>query len=199
MSTPEQRVRMRHLRTLAVLGSLFLVPLAASFWMYYGTDWRPARQVNHGELISPARPLPSISLPSAASVPQPRTVLLRGRWTLVYLGDGRCDDRCHEALYVMRQTRLSLNKDMTRVERLFLVTADCCDREFLQREYPGLFVIDAKVPADAALLAAFPPDTADSLYVVDPLGNLMMRYDIRQNPHGLLEDLQRLLRLSHIG
>ncbi len=194
MSSPEQQVRMRNLRTLGALAALFLLPLAIAFWMYYGSDWRPAAQVNHGELITPPRPLPVVTLPGTT------TKLLRGRWTLIYIGDGRCAPQCQEALYIMRQTRLALNRDMTRVERLFLATADCCARVYLQREHPGLFVIDATGPDTAALLAAFPhADTTVSLYVVNPLGNLMMRYDIRQNPHGLLEDLQRLLRLSQIG
>jgi hypothetical protein len=65
---------------------------------------------------------------------------------------------------------------------------------------PGLIVLDATGPAAAPLLAQFPVDgRAHSLYVVDPLGNLMMSYDGRGDPHGLLEDLRKLLRLSHIG
>jgi hypothetical protein len=61
-------------------------------------------------------------------------------------------------------------------------------------------VLDAQGVAAAALLRAFPaPERAHTLFVVDPLGNLMMRYDARQNSRGLLEDLQKLLRLSHIG
>ena len=95
----------------------------------------------------------------------------------------------------MRQTRLSLNNEMARVNRVFLVTGKCCDREFLQREHPGLNVVQMQnIPP------AFPEtDRASSLFIVDPLGNLVMRYDARQNPKGLLEDLKKLLKLSHIG
>ena len=101
----------------------------------------------------------------------------------------------------MRQTRLSLNTDMTRVARVFLATGDCCAREFLAHEHPGLLVLDAARRAAAPLLDALPRarSAPTPLFVVDPLGNLMMSYDARQNPRGLLEDLKKLLRLSHIG
>jgi hypothetical protein len=118
----------------------------------------------------------------------------------VYIGDGGCAADCRQALYVMRQTRLSLNNDMTRVARVFLATADCCAREFLEHEHTGLVVLDATGPGAQALLAQFPAGGREhTLFVVDPLGNLMMSYDARENPRGLLEDLKKLLRLSHIG
>jgi len=183
MVESDNELRSRNLRMLAVLAGLFLLPLVMAFWVYYGTDWRPVRRVNHGELITPARPLP--------------TAGFHHKWTLVYIGDGQCDPDCRKALYVMRQTRLALNNDMTRVNRLFLVDANCCDREFLAQEHPGMAV--AASP-DRALLDLFPEqERSHSLFVVDPLGNLMMRYDVRQDPKGLLQDLKKLLSLSHIG
>jgi hypothetical protein len=193
MSASETELRSRNLRMLAVLAGLFLLPLAAAFWMYYATDWRPAGRVNHGELIIPARPLPAAQLGSP-------TQLFHGKWSLVYIGDGQCDLLCRKSLYVMRQTRLLLNKDMTRVERIFLATSNCCDRELLSREHPGLLVLDATGPAAQALLQVFPDgQRPQSLFIVDPLGNLMMRFDVQQNPKGLLTDLKKLLSLSHIG
>ena len=190
MSVALEELRRRNLRTILALAALFLVPLAASFWLYYGAGWRPAATTNHGELIEPPRPLPTLVLPK----------VFGEHWALVYVGDGRCDPDCRQALYVMRQTRLELNSDMTRLQRVFLVTGDCCDRAFLEREHPGLQVVDASGAAAQPLLAQFPSeDRAHSVYIVDPLGNLMMRHDARRNPRGLFEDLKQLLRLSHIG
>jgi cytochrome oxidase Cu insertion factor (SCO1/SenC/PrrC family) len=206
MSASETELRARNLRMLAVLAALFLLPLGIAFWMYYGTDWRPARRVNHGELITPPRPLPRIELEAQTAVQSglvPGTGsyrFFRGRWSLVYIGNGQCDDACRKSLYLMRQTRLSLNAQMDRVERVFLVTSDCCAREFLASEHAGLRVLDASGLAAGHLLAVFPAGQREhSLFVVDPLGNLMMRFDVRQNPKGLLEDLKKLLSLSHIG
>lgn len=196
----ESELRTRNLRMLAVLGGLFLLPLATAFWVYYGTDWRPVRRVNHGELIVPARPLPEARPAAAFAAETVPAALFHHNWSLVYIGDGRCGDTCRHALYVMRQTRLSLNNEMTRVDRVFLAASGCCARDFLEHEHPGLIVLNATEPASTALLGTFPTvDREQSLFVVDPLGNLMMRFDLRQNPKGLLQDLQKLLSLSHIG
>lgn len=192
MSTSVQDLRARNLRTVGALAALFFLPLALSFWMYYGAAWHPTGRTNHGELIQPARPLQVAQWPAAG--------VLRERWSLVYIGRGDCDAACRNTLLVMRQTRLSLNNEMTRLNRIFLVTGDCCDREFLHREHPGLIVLDAEDAHAQILLSGFPAaDRADSLFVVDPLGNLVMRFDARDNPKGLLEDLRKLLKLSHIG
>ena len=126
--------------------------------------------------------------------------LFREKWALVYVGDGQCDEACKSSLYFMRQTRLSLNNEMTRVSRVFLASSQCCDREFLEREHPGLVVIDASGPQAAALLKVLPQtDQARSLFIVDPHANVVMRYDTRDDPKGLLTDLKKLLKLSHIG
>ena len=211
MSSTERALRRRNLRTLGALAALFFLPLAGAFFLYYGTDWRPLARVNHGMLIIPARPLPAVELPrlppasGAADVPGAPVAAagafrFGGKWTLVYVGSGACSATCRESLYVMRQTRLALNADMGRVERVFLVTGECCAREFLAREHAGLTLADASGGSGARLLAAFPAEGREhTLYIVDPLGNLMMSYDARIDPRGLLIDLQKLLKLSHIG
>jgi len=199
MSTPARALRERNLRTLAGLAALFGLPLVIAFFTYYGTGWRPVGRVNHGVLITPARPLPPISLPRL-SLAAAHGTPFRGQWTLVYVGNGACDSACRQALYVMRQTRLGLNNDMTRLQRLFLASGDCSACEWLARVDPGLEVLDAGGAAGTALLREFPsPGREHSLFVVDPLGNLMMSYDVLGDPHGLLEDLKKLLKLSHIG
>ena len=192
-------LRARNLRTVALLAALFFMPLALSFWLYYGTDWRPAGRANHGELIHPPVSLPRVSLPLHGGDTADED-LFTGKWTLVYVGSETCDETCRNALYVMRQVRLALNKDMTRVRRVLVAPADCCAGDFLAREHAGLIAVSAEGAAGSELLRNFPQDGREhSIFIVDPLGNLMMRYDARRNPKGLLEDLERLLRLSHIG
>jgi hypothetical protein len=177
-------------RILYVLIVVFFGPLAASFALYYGSSWRPVSQTNHGELYVPARALPTSA-----------DALLREEWTLVYVGDGTCAaDACRNALVFGRQVRLALGKEMARVRRVLLATSNCCGSDYLAHEHEGVHVIDATAPGAAALVDVFPAQDRDvSLYVVDPLGNLVMRYDSRQEPKGFLTDLKKLLKLSHIG
>jgi hypothetical protein len=178
---------MKSKRILVLLVLLFFAPLLASFAMYYGFHWRPAGQTNHGTLIEPPRPLPAAGVFS-------------GKWSLVYLGKGNCDDSCHSTLYFMRQTYLGLGHLIPRLQQVFLVTADCCDRAFLEREHPGLITLDSQASEATALPAQFPADQrASTLFIVDPKGNLMMRYDAHADPRGLHDDLVKLLNLSHIG
>lgn len=175
---------------LLLLVAVFFVPVATSFFLYYVVGWRPGGNTSHGELYAQARPLPASSAPLAS-----------GKWTLLYAGNGACNEDCRRSLVFARQTRLSLNQDMTRVTRVFIATADCCDRQYLGAEHQGLVVLDAASDAALAAVAAALPanDRQHSLYIVDPLGNLVMRYDTRTAPRGLLEDLKKLLKLSHIG
>ncbi len=201
MPDPDAALRARNLRTLALLAGLFLLPLLLAFCTYYGSSWRPGSHVNHGVLVTPPRPLPAVRLrqvlpPAGGAAP----ALFREQWSLVYVGAGSCDAACAQALFVMASARLALNNELTRVRPVFLASADCCAQGRLAHDYPALVVLDAQGAAAAALLAQFPDgQRAHTLFVVDPLGNLMMSYDARQNSRGLLEDLQKLLRLSHIG
>ncbi len=197
-SVIDPELHRRNFRTVFALGGLFALPLLLSFWLYYGLHWHPRGTTNHGELIEPLRPAARCaparrhgSGPESC-FPRPLDTRICGRWCL--------RRGLRSTLFFMRQTRLSLNNEMSRVQRVFLAPANCCDQAYLAGEHPGLRVLNAAQPAAQPLLAQFPPDgRVQALYVVDPLGNLMMRYDAHLPPKGLLEDLKRLLQLSHIG
>jgi hypothetical protein len=189
--------RRRGRQVLLIIAAMFLVPLAVSFALYYG-KWRPAGSSSKGDLITPARPLQAAGLRHPDGTPATAEVLT-GKWSLIYIGDGACDQACRTALVFGRQSRLALNNDMARVQRVFLATGHCCATDYFAAEQPGLIALDASAPQAQALLAQFPADRAHSLYIVDPLGNLMMRHDASQTTNDLLTDLKKLLRLSHIG
>ena len=205
MNAPDPNAVRRGRRQLLLLAALFFVPLAIAFWMYYGpTGWRPSGDASKGDLIDPARPLAALALTTADGT-QTQPDFLRGKWSMVYVGDGLCDDRCRKALYLTRQSRIALNKDMDRVQRVFLVTGRCCDRGFLAQEHPDLVVARVDDDASAALLEPFPTyggiPLADGgrIFIVDPLGNLLMSYAPTAPDKALLTDMKKLLRLSHIG
>jgi len=123
-------------------------------------------------------------------------------------------------LYDTRQVRLALDRDMNRVQRVFLAGPDCCDARFLHDEHPDLMAV--RLDSAAQPLLALLPGAGASIggasiggasiggasggtvnarrvYVIDPLGNLMMWYAPDAPPKGMLEDMKRLLRLSSIG
>jgi hypothetical protein len=203
----------RQRRHLLGLAALFFAPLAVSFYLYYAGDWRPGHRVNHGDLINPARPLPEVALPLArvsdpdaghSQAGHTDAGFLRKKWTLLYWGAGSCPARCRTDLYNTRQVRLALNRDMDRVQRVFVAQGPCCEWAYLDREHPDLITVAASREA-APLFALLPsyggidPATADRIYLIDPLGNLMMSYAPDAKPKGMLEDLKRLLGLSSVG
>jgi cytochrome oxidase Cu insertion factor (SCO1/SenC/PrrC family) len=201
----------RQRRILIGLALMFFAPLGLSFYLYYGKSWRPGGRVNAGELIAPARPLPSLALPLAStstikatgtSSSETNPQFLKGKWTLLYVQHGRCDDECRRHLYDTRQVRLALDREMNRVQRVFIGDGDCCDFEELKAAHPDLMVIRAS-PADEPLLTLLPKDSgavnAHRIYLIDPLGNAMMFYAPGVRSKGMLDDMKRLLRLSSIG
>lgn len=176
---------------------LFFGPLAVAIYLYFDTDWRPGETGNHGELIVPAVPLPEAELPIAGGG-RTDADFLRHHWSLVYLGREGCGEACRDALYNGRQMRLALGRLMDRVERVYLYVGEPPEAGFIAAEHPDMLVVDAAGPEAAALLAAL-TGRPEGYWLVDPLGNAMMRYPVDQAPRGMLEDIKRLLRLSRIG
>jgi hypothetical protein len=198
----------RQRRMLIGLALIFFAPLALAFYLYYGHGaWRPGSRVNAGDLVDPARPLPALILPLwGFGNTDPN--FLKGKWTLLYIAFGPCGQSCRDRLYDTRQVRLALDRDMKRVQRVFIADSGCCDAQFLRDVHPDLIAIRAGAAAEP-LLTLLPgldrltgtdgTAMAPRVYLIDPLGNLMMSYDGGAKPKGMLEDLKRLLRLSSIG
>lgn len=192
-------------RQLWLVVAMFFVPLGIAFLMYYGNvGWRPEGSTNNGELIDPARPLPEAALATPSGTPTAPD-FLRGKWSVVFVGAGACDDDCRKALTDIRQVRLALNQNSTRVQRVFLYSGPCCDEPYFSTEQAGLIAASVDDAAGKSVLDVFPAANgveamaAGRLYLVDPLGNLMMSYERGAPVKGLLDDLKKLLNLSHIG
>jgi hypothetical protein len=199
---PPEVVRKRRVQ-LVLLALVFFGPLGIAAYMYYSGTGQPAKRVNHGDLISPARPLPAVSLPTPSGEPTSPD-FLRGKWSLVYVGDGKCDATCRQALDDIRATRLALDHEAPRVQRVFLFETSCCEQSLLDGPQKGLVAAWLNETEGAKLRDAFPPGDVplaqrQRIYVVDPHGNLMMSYPTPLDKRGAVKDLDKLLRLSHIG
>jgi hypothetical protein len=205
VSASEQPTSGKGRRQLVLLLILFMVPPTGAWiaWTVLGQHG-VAATTNAGQLISPARPLTTAGLRTAQGEALEATQL-RGRWTYVLFDDGHCaSEQCEQQLYVTRQTRLAMNKDVERVQRL-LILAGAPSSALIQRlgeQHADLRW--AMMGADAtALLQAFTGDGFDpsgrNFFLIDPLGNLMMAYDLDVPAKGLMKDLQKLLKVSQIG
>jgi hypothetical protein len=176
-SDPLKRARLK----LVLLGLFFAAPFALA-WLAYWLDWAPGAASNYGELLDP-RPLTGAPWEG-----------LRGKWVLVAFDAAACDAYCERKLYFMRQVRRAQGKNMERVERLWLLTGGGQPAPKVLEAIEGTQVAPA-----GARAARFPGEVRDHIYVVDPLGNLMMRYPRDPDPSRMLKDLQRLLKVAGFG
>ena len=188
-----------------VLCAVFALPPLLSWYLFNHTEvGRTASGgAQHGTLIVPPRPLPDWTMAATAGGDAAATGL-HGKWTLLYLLDGSCTERCARNLYKMRQLRLATGKHARRLQRAILVVngdPGALRQEQLQ-EYPGqllLFPGEADVRHLFALTDEDNPYTQERLYLVDPQGNLMMSYAGTTEPKGIIKDLTRLLKYSRGG
>jgi cytochrome oxidase Cu insertion factor (SCO1/SenC/PrrC family) len=206
MSVSESAARARGRRNFLILAALFLVPVIASFALYFGGIWKPSASSAKGELIQPPRTLDYAGV-RAIDGTNFDLKTLEGRWSLLYIGHD-CDEIARTALTYARQSRLALGKDMGRVQRVFiragscngLIGEGCCPDDYLEKEHAGLIRLEATAPEFTRMLQQFPGDVRHSVYIVDPHHNLMMRHDASVVVNkALLTDLKKLLKLSQIG
>jgi len=176
------------------IAAVCLAPFAAAAIAYY--YWQPQGGMNYGELL-PARALidPALRHLDERAF---RLSELKGRWILLQLDEAACAAACKAKLYNMRQVRLAQGREMERVERVWLILDEARLETQLLREYDGTRMLRA---SGSPLLAEFPPPggARDHIYVIDPLGNLMLRFPKDADPRKMHRDLARLLRASRIG
>lgn len=192
-------------RRLLLVAAVFAAPIVLSYVLFF-SGWRPEGDSAHGELITPARPLAEMELKTldGAAV---AVSSLRARWTLVYFGSSECDSACERALYHMRQVIATQGRETHRLRAAMIVT-DARTLGTLRnqlKDYPDMlaltatrenlerFTRDFELPVGGALAGLH------RIYVVDPLGNLMMSYPADADPSGMRKDLARLLRYSQAG
>jgi hypothetical protein len=176
---------------LVLLASLFLVPIAAS--LLAAVYFRPEPTANYGELLLPPEVITAQKF-ARASGGTFAFAEVRGRWVLVAADSGACGEPCLAKLAAVRQVRLALGRNAGRVERVFVVDDDRApDAAML-----GVFGTMVTVRPSAGLAQPATRDR-DHIYLVDPAGNVMLRWPARPDPRRMLRDLDRLLRASQIG
>lgn len=172
-------------------------PVIASYWTYYVI--RPDGRRNYGELIEPQRPLPEWNTVSLSGELAPLAAL-KGQWLLLSVGHGACDSACQQRLYFQRQLRETLGKDKDRLDRVWLIQDDAAPASTLLPALAQATVLRVKAQDLQQWLPPSPSQRLEAhLYVVDPLGNLMLRFPADMDAAGAAKakrDLERVLKAS---
>lgn len=191
-----QRTKQGRWKMIVVM-AVCAAPVIASYLTYYVI--RPEGRRNFGELIDPQRPTPDLAAAALDGKPA-RLRQLKGQWLLVSVSGGSCDAACQKHLYLQRQVRESLGKEKERVDWVWLVTDDAAVPDALKPALKDATVL--RVPAAQLgqwLVPAAGQKLQSHLYVVDPMGNWMMRFPPGLDNEGAVKakrDLERLLRAS---
>ncbi len=203
LPTPREAVDAAGRRTTAGRWKMLAVllicaaPVIASYFTYYVL--RPEGRRNFGELVQPQRPLPALTA-TALEGGSVDLRSLKGQWLLVSVAGGACDAGCEQHLYLQRQLRESLGKEKERVDWVWLVSDSAPIQPALRPALKGATVLRVPQAELSQWLApAAGRQLQDHLYVVDPIGNWMMRFPAGLDLEGAAKgkrDLDRLLRAS---
>jgi hypothetical protein len=185
----------RRYRTVYLLLAVCAAPVIASYLAYYVLP--PSNRTNYGELIEPQRPIDAVVAAALDGAPVSWSSL-RGNWIMVQAAPAACVETCKRRLWLMRQVRATTGKDRDRVERVWLVTDGGVPDAEVMREFTGTVAWRA----GRDLAATLPPESGrveEHIWLVDPLGNVMMRWPRDADPNRMKKDLARVLRASRIG
>lgn len=188
---PHSRTQQR--LVISAIALIFFLPIAASWWIFNFTDIGKGDADSYGMLIEPPVPLTDRSLGSSTA-----SATLHGKWSLVYVPSGECSQTCRARTDELTALRLSLDRDAARVQ-ILLGSPEAGQTVRLQKFLatytpPGLLLYDYS----ADPVAGRNLETGN-VYLIDPLGNLIMKYTLAGTAEGIIRDLKRLLRYSRIG
>lgn len=187
-------VQRRSRRTLLLVAAVCIAPFVGSFALYF--FWPPSGRVNYGDLIEGVA-VPPAKLKLSDGKPF-ELDQLRGRWLFVTVDSGNCDEYCRKKLWQMRQVRLTQGKYLERIERVWLLNDEQPVVPEVMKEYEGTWVAAAR-GSEVLKSLTYKEAQRDHIYLVDPLGNIVLRYPKDANPSRMKKDLERLLRVSRIG
>lgn len=188
-----EKIKKSNRRKFLLLLALMCAPVVISYTLYF-LEYRPESK-HYGDLI------PIVKVNGAGTNQSDNTILrmkdLHGKWILVTIDSGYCDEACQEKLYFMRQVRLVQGKQKHRIERLWLINDNAIPDAELVKQYEGTLFVNAK---DSEMLGFI--ETRESqtkhIYLIDPIGNLMMRFPENVDGTKMGHDIKRLLHVSQL-
>lgn len=183
---------------LLLIVAICALPVIASYFTYYVL--KPTGRTNYGDLIDPRNaPMPDLHATTLDGKVESLDAY-KGKWLLLQVDDGACLADCQAKLLEMRQQRLMQGKEMDRIERVWLVTGDQAPNAQMLHEFDGLYVLRVDANIVKTWLPVDRDDNAtDHIYVIDPVGNLMLRFPKNPDHAKMKKDIYKLLTASSIG
>jgi len=184
-----------------------LTPIVAAIVLYQQPQWWPKASSNYGALVNPQRPMPQ-ALPLLTLADQPWDLnSLKGKWLLVSVDGGACPESCARKLFITRNVHASQGKNVERVARVWFITDNAPVPEKVLTAYKGTVMVRGHADhlaryllnRDTAQAAADQSTLADFIWVIDPLGNLMLQFAADADPIKVRSDISKLLYSSRIG
>ena len=174
-------------------------PIAISYFTYYVIKPKGGT-TSYGALIEPQRTIPSALMVTGDDGREVPLASLKGRWLMISVDASACGEPCVQKLYFMRQVRATQGEERERIINVWLRTDDATVPAVVKSAYPDTRMLRA----DPASVAAWLPATdqtkdTDHIYMVDPNGNLMMRFPAQPDPSKIKQDVTKLLKWSRIG
>jgi len=188
-----EKIQKSNRRKFILLLALMCAPVVISYALYF-LEYRPESK-HYGDLI------PIVKVTGNGTNQADNTILrmkdFHGKWVLVTVDSGHCDEACQAKLYFMRQVRLVQGKEKHRIERLWLVNDDVVPDAELVKQFEGTFFVNAK---DSEIISFIETKEIQTkhIYLIDPIGNLMMRFPENVDGTKMGHDIKRLLHVSQL-
>lgn len=204
MKNISQRKKARFIFFLLI--TIFILPLILAWFLYEHPKALEEKKLNFGELISPPFPLSLLTLYNNKGQPINNIELAKGKWTLLLLNPGFCDQACKKKLFFLRQIRLATGKNRNRVQRIVLAYLGGQTNhlaQLIQTHYQGTRLVFTEKNQFLKLIhhhiSHRYASREGTVFIIDPYGNVIMSYEGKKNPMNIYKDLSRLLKLSQIG
>ncbi len=206
MTTDTKNNKRRSLLMMGILIAVFFGPIIVAMSLYSTHAFVP-ETLNHGQLIDPPLTLADLQLTNLQHKPVTEEQLPH-TWRLLYINHGHCNKLCQDNLYKMRQIRKALGKNMDRISRIMIEPTSAKQAktisQIIEKKYQGTLLLEAEQHHIQTFINDSPYATKNNLdhgalYIVDPLGNVILSYSASAKPKAIYQDLKRLLTASQIG
>lgn len=198
----------RSITPIVLIALVCVAPVVFAALAYFvpGIGLRPAESSNYGQLLE-QRPVLDVAPTSFRTLEGESFDMdsLRGKWVLVSVDSGDCDEACVRKLFILRNSHASQGKNVDRVTRVWLVTDEATPSPQILEAYTGTHILRTDDQTAAALLvpslstAQQTEHLRTGMWVIDPMGNLMLEFPPDADPLKVRKDISKLLYHSRVG